>query len=91
MFYYSPFINIRGYHLSSWFTHQIAVSSPHFCTFPNVDEGYARIIRNLVLRLQLSIIHLPRDKTSEVYGKAVCEKKSKRSVDEKRNFDYIEC
>jgi hypothetical protein len=59
---------------------QIAVSSTYFFTFPNVDEGYARMIRNPVLRLQLSIIHLPRDETSEVYGKAVLSVKEIRCL-----------
>jgi len=86
-----PIHQFAGISLSSWFTHQIAVSSPPFFTFPNVDECYARIICNLVLRLQPPIIHLTRDKTPELYGKAVCEKKSKRRLDERRDINYIEC
>jgi hypothetical protein len=46
-----------------------------FFAFPNVDEGNARMIHDLVLRLQLSFINILRDETSQRYGKAVYGKK----------------
>jgi hypothetical protein len=70
---------LQGCPLSGWSTHQVATSPLPFSAFPLVNEGYARIIRDLVLRLQSSTINFLRNETSQGYGKAVCGK-NKRSV-----------
>lgn len=50
-----------------------------FFAFPNVDEGYAGVMRNAMLRPQFPVIDILRDKTSEVNRETVCGK-NKRQV-----------
>ena len=65
----------RGCPLSGLFTHMVAAPLLPFFAFPNVDEGNAGMIHDLVFRLQLSFINILRDETSQRYGKAVYGKK----------------
>jgi hypothetical protein len=76
---------LRGRSLSGCSTHLPAASLLRFFAFQNVNEGYARIICDLVLRSQLSVIDILRDEISKGYGKAVCEK-DKRSVDRENDI-----
>jgi hypothetical protein len=61
-----------------------------FFAFPNIDEGYAGVIRDTMSRPQFPVIDILRDKTSEVNGETVCGKIRKVWI-EKRRFGYIEC
>jgi hypothetical protein len=73
---------LQGCLLNGSSTHQVTASLPRFCAFRNVDESYARIICNAVLRPQLSLIDILRDKLPQGHGKTVC-RKNKRSSDRK--------
>jgi hypothetical protein len=53
---------------------------PQFFAFPNVDEGYAGVIRNTMSRPQFPVIDILRDKTSEVNGEAICGKNERRGL-----------